>query len=266
MTAKPPNERKTALVTGASAGIGAALARVLAREGFDLVLTGRRAARLAQLAAELERAHGVTARIYAGDLANPATSTAIVTSLERDRLAVDFLANNAGYGIHESFHDTGWDRQKDFLQVMVTAPCELTHRLLPGMVRRGYGRILNVASVAGFMPGVRGNTLYGASKAFLVSFTQALHTEHRGTGVHATALCPGLTYSEFHDVTGSRRSMQRLPKFLWLDAGRVAEAGYRAVMRNQAVCIPSIQYRAIVSVVRALPLGLAHRIAATRYG
>ncbi len=264
MTAQPAADRKTALITGASAGIGAAMARVLARNGFDIVLTARRGPRLAELANELQRAHGIAAHVYPGDLANPETCAGLVAAFERGRVAIDFLVNNAGYGIHEGFQETVWEQQRDFLQVMVTTPCELTHRLLRGMIDRGYGRIINVASVAGFLPGVRGNTLYGASKAFLVSFTQALHTEQLGTGVHVTALCPGLTYTEFHDVTGSRRRMQRLPKFLWLDAGRVAEEGYRAVMRNQAICIPGLQYRTIVSIVRALPLRLAHGIAATR--
>lgn len=240
------------------------MARVLAKQGFDLALTARRTSRLAELAGELQRAHGIVVRIYPGDLAKPETCAGLVAALERDGIAIDVLVNNAGFGIRELFRETDWDRQRDFLQVMVTAPCELTHRLLPGMIRRGYGRILNVASVAGFLPGTRGNTLYGASKALLINFTQSLHTEQQGTGVYASALCPGLTYTEFHDVKGSRSQMQRLPKFLWLDANRVAEDGYRAVMRNQAICIPALQYRAIVSIVRALPLGLAHRIGRLR--
>jgi len=132
------------------------------------------------------------------------------------------------------------------------------------MMKRGYGRIINVASVAGFLPGMRGNTLYGASKAFLISFSQSLHSEQRGTGVHVTALCPGLTYSEFHDVTGTRSRMQRLPKFLWLNADRVVEEGYHAVTRNQTICVPGLQYGAIVSLARKLPLRVAHRIAALR--
>ncbi len=178
-----PKYGKTALITGASSGIGAAMARVLAHHGFGLVLTARRAARLDQLADELQRAHGIVARVYPGDLADPETCARLAGALERDGLAIDFLVNNAGYGISERFRDTDWQRQRDFVQVLMTAPCELTHRLLPGMIRRGYGRILNVASVAGFMPGVRGNTLYGASKSFMISFSQSLHTEQQGTGV-----------------------------------------------------------------------------------
>ena len=207
---------------------------------------------------------GVTARAFPGDLAIAQTCGQLVDALQRDGVAIDFLVNNAGYGIHERYYETAWDSQRDFVQVMVAAPCELVHRLLPGMMQRGYGRIINVASVAGFLPGVRGNTLYGASKAFLISFSQSLHSEQRGTGVHVTALCPGLTYTEFHDVTGTRSRMQRLPKFLWLNADRVVEEGYQAVMRNQAICVPGLQYRAIVTLARKLPLRLAHRIAALR--
>jgi short-subunit dehydrogenase len=264
MTGRREGEGKIALVTGASAGIGASMARALGRHGFDLVLTARRADRLTAFADELQRAFGVRARTYPGDLALAQTCTQLVHALQRDGIAIDFLVNNAGYGIHERYHETPWEVQRDFVQVMVAAPCELVHRLLPGMMRRGYGRIINVASVAGFLPGVRGNTLYGASKAFLISFSQSLHSEQRGTGVHVTALCPGLTYSEFHDVTGTRSRMQRLPKFLWLNADRVVEDGYQAVMRNQAICVPGAQYRAIVALARKLPLRLAHRVAALR--
>jgi len=264
MTAAPEGAGRTALVTGASAGIGAAMARTLARQGFDLVLTARRAGRLVAFADELHRTFGVAARAIPGDLAIAQTCGQIVDALTRDGIAIDFLVNNAGYGIHERYYETAWERQRDFVQVMVAAPCELVHHTLPGMMKRGYGRIINVASVAGFLPGIRGNTLYGASKAFLISFSQSLHSEQRGTGVHVTALCPGLTYTEFHDVTGTRSRMQRLPKFLWLNADRVVEEGYHAVMRNQTICVPGLQYRAIVSLARKLPLRVAHRIAALR--
>lgn len=262
MTGPRDGSGKVALVTGASAGIGAAMARALARHGFDLVLTARRADRLVALADELHRAFGVTARVYPGDLAVAQTCAQLVNALGRDGIAIDFLVNNAGYGIHERYCEAPWEMQRDCVQVMVAAPCELVHRLLPGMMERGYGRIINIASVAGFLPGVQGNTLYGASKAFLISFSQSLHSEQRGKGVHVTALCPGLTYTEFHDVTGTRSRMRRLPKFLWLNADHVVEDGYQAVMRNQAICIPGLQYRAIVAVVRRLPLRLAHRMAA----
>ena len=128
------------------------------------------------------------------------------------------------------------------------------------MQARGYGRILNVASVAGLLPGSASHTLYGAAKAMLVSFSQALHSEQEGTGVYVSALCPGFTYSEFHDVNGTRARMKSTPKWMWLSAEQVAEDGYRAVMKNQTVCIPGRQYKAISTLVRLLPLDVAYRI------
>jgi uncharacterized protein len=244
--------RRTALVTGASAGIGAALARVFARNGFHLVLTARRADRLTALAAELERAHGIAARVIAADLARPDAPAQIVAEATAHG-AIDVLVNNAGYGLPGLYVETSWEQQRDFLQVMVTAPCELAHRLLPGMQTRRYGRILNVASVAGLVPGGMSHTLYGAAKAHMVRFSEALYAETRGTGVHVTALCPGFTISEFHDVNGTRAQMSRLPKLLWLRADRVAEAGYAAVMRGRPLSVPGLQYKVITAATHLLP-------------
>ncbi len=257
-------EGRTALVTGASVGIGAELARVFAAKGFGLVLTARREERLAALADELQRLHGVRVRIVPADLALPEAPAALIAGLDRDRVSVDVLVNNAGYAVAGRYRDTSWEVQRDFIQVLVTAPCELTHRLLPGMTERGYGRILNVASVAGLMPGAASHTLYGGAKAMLIKASQSLHSEQKGTGVHVTALCPGFTYSEFHDVNGTREDMRRLPKMMWLRADRVAREGYDAVMKNRAVCVPGAQYKTIVALARLLPLEAGHRAAALR--
>ena len=255
---------RTVLVTGASAGIGVELARVFAAKGFDLVLTARRAERLAVLGEELQRLHGVRVRIMPADLALRETPGALVDGLERDGVSVDVLVNNAGYAVPGRYRDTSWEVQRDFVQVLVTAPCELTHRLLPGMTERGYGRILNVASIAGLMPGAASHTLYGGAKAMLIKLSQSLHSEQKDTGVHVTALCPGFTYSEFHDVNGTREAMRRLPGMMWLSADRVAREGYDAVMKNRAVCVPGPQYKTIVALARLLPLGAGHRVAALR--
>jgi short-subunit dehydrogenase len=148
------------------------------------------------------------------------------------------------------------------VQVLVGAPMVLTHLLLPRMHQRGYGRILNVASVAGLLPGPAGGALYGPSKALLIGFSESLHAEQRGSGVHVTALCPGFTRSEFHDVNGTRARFERLPKFLWLEAERVAREGYSAVMRNEALCVPGTVYRILTAAARLLPHDAARRIAA----
>jgi short-subunit dehydrogenase len=250
---------RTALITGASAGIGEALAWVFAAHGFNLVLTARRAERLAALRDRLKESHGIEARALPADLAKPESCAGLVATLEREGVVVDALVNNAGYGVNALYRDSPWETQRDFIQVLITAPAEMTSRLLPGMTRRGYGRILNVASVAGFLPGSAGHTLYGASKAALIKFSEALHAEQAGTGVYVTALCPGFTYSEFHDVNATRAAVNRLPKFLWLDTMRVAKEGYEAVMQNRAVAIPGGQYKTIVTLARLLPLGLANR-------
>src|SRR6266550_1151923 len=256
--------RCAALITGASAGIGAALARVFASHHFDVVLTARRADRLSALAEELRSVHGIKARAMPADLARVQSCAELVQALDSEGVTIDALVNNAGYGVPGFYRETTWETQRDFIQVLVTAPCELTHRLLPGMTRRGYGRILNVASVAGLMPGSASHTLYGGAKAMLIKFSQSLHSEQKGTGVHVTALCPGFTYTEFHDVTGTRGAMDRLPKLLWLSAERVASEGYQAVMKNEPICIPGVQYRLISTFARLLPVKAAHRLGEAR--
>jgi short-subunit dehydrogenase len=244
--------RKLALVTGASAGIGAAFARLLAARGYDLALTARRVDRLDALAAELRRTHGIEAQTVAADLADPTAPVAILAALQHR--GVDVLINNAGYGIAGGYGETPWREHADFIQVMVTAPCELAHRVLPGMRARRYGRIVNVASLAGLIPGSPGASLYGASKAFLIRFTQSLHGEVAGEGVHVSALCPGMTWSEFHDVNGSRAAMQAaIPSWMWMSAEAVVEAGYAAMEANRAICIPGAPNKIAAGLAKALP-------------
>ena len=251
-TPAPPRVRR-ALVTGASAGIGAEFARQLAASGHALVLTARRADRLAALADELKQAHGVAADCIAADLADPHTPAALCDELSRRGLAIDVLVNNAGYGVPGSLRSQPWQVHADFIQVMITAPTELAWRLLPGMRERRYGRIVNIASLAGHVPAPAGHTLYAASKAYLIKFSQALSLENRGTGVNVCALCPGFTYSEFHDVTGSRQLVSQMPKWLWMHADRVVREGLAAVERGDAVYIPGRVNRAIKGLIKLLP-------------
>lgn len=256
--------RRLALVTGASAGIGAAFARVLAARGCDLALTARRAERLESLATELRDRHSVEALTVAADLAEPAAPAAILGELTAHGREVDILINNAGYGLPEPYGETAWADHAAFIQVMVTAPCELAHRALPGMRARRYGRIVNVASLAGLIPGSPGASLYGASKAFLVRFTQSLHMEVRAEGVHVSALCPGMTYSEFHDVNGSRERMNAaIPSWMWMSAEAVVDAGYAAMEANQAICVPGAPNKAAFALAKLLPEGLAHAVVAS---
>jgi len=249
-----------ALVTGASAGIGAAYARELAARGCQLVLTARRADRLEALAAELQARHGTRSECIAADLADPAAPGALCAEIERRGIAVDVLINNAGYGVPGHFTKPDWRAHADFIQVMLTAPCELVYKLLPGMQQRGYGRIANIASLAGHIPGSAGHTLYGASKAFLIKFSQSLALENRRLGVHVCAVCPGFTLSEFHDVTGTRGVVSKMPKWMWLSAEEVVRTSLDAMERGEIVYVTGRVNRAIKRLFKLLPDRLALRL------
>lgn len=245
------------LVTGASAGIGAAFARELAARGHALILTARRAERLEGLAAELRARHGVDVQCIPCDLADPAAPQFLCAEAARRDLAIDTLVNNAGYGVTGTFLSQPWPTHADFIQVMMTAPTELCHRLLPGMRARGGGRIVNVASLAGLLPAPAGHTLYAASKAYLIKFSQALALENRAHGVRVCALCPGFTYSEFHDVNGARELVKDMPRWLWMDAEPVAREALAALERGEVVHVSGRVNRVIKGLFKLLPDRLA---------
>ncbi len=252
--------RCCALVTGASAGIGEAYARALAGQGFDLVLVARRGERLAALAAALRRAHGIEVLCVVEDLGVAAAAERVLAAVSEAGLRVDYLVNNAGFGVPGSYHDQPWETHAHTLEVMVTAVAALTHGCLAGMRERGYGRIVNVASVAGLLPGSPGHTLYEAVKAWMVCFSESLAFENAGTGVNVCALCPGFTWSEFHDVTGTREQVSRFPGFMWWQAEDVVAEGIEAVEQGRPVHVPGRVYRAIVWLFRILPRPLARAL------
>ena len=259
---------KTALVTGASSGIGKAFAELLAQQGYAVVLTARRGDRLDALAAELRQKFGVSTQTIVADLAVREAPQQIVTELAARGVTIDVLVNNAGYGVPGSYVDVPWRTHEDFMQVMVTSILDLTYRLLPGMIERGWGRVINVASVAGMVPSPAGHTLYGASKAFVIRLSEALASENAPKGVNVTAVCPGFTLSEFHDVTGTRDRMNKMPGFFWLTAEDVAREGYDAVMNGQPVVVNGFIYRCLVWLTGAMPRGIVRsisRVAGRRY-
>lgn len=260
----PGTSRGHALITGASAGIGAAFARELAARGTDLVLTARRRQQLDALAGELRAAHAVDVHVIPCDLADPAAPAFLQAEVDAAGIPVGMLVNNAGYGVTGYFLSQPWRVQADFLQVLVTAPTELCHRFLPGMRERGHGRIINVSSLAGHVPGPSGQTLYAGAKAYHIKLSQALTLEYAHEGVHTCALCPGFTHSEFHDVTGSRALMSKLPKWMWMDAATVAREGLDAVERGDAVFVNGRINRAIKTVFKLLPDRLALRMIGRR--
>ena len=244
---------RRALVTGASSGIGLAFAHLLAAHGYEMVLVARRTDRLEAAARDLTAQYGVLVHVHTLDLSEPQAVERLTRWLVERDLAIDLLVNNAGFGVPGRYAATMWADQERFLQVLVVAVCELTHRLLPGMIERRWGRIITVASLAGLMPAVAGHTLYAAAKAFAVSFSEALALETRADGIQVTASCPGFTLSEFHDVTGTRAHVSKLPRFLWLDAAVVARYSYDAVMAGTVIAVPGRINRAMAALSRLLP-------------
>jgi short-subunit dehydrogenase len=250
---------RTALITGASAGLGREFARLAARDGHALVLVARRHDRLEELASELTLAHGVAVSSMAMDLADKSAPQQIAERVRSAGTEIDFLINNAGFGTHGAFSRSDLGRELGIIDVNVRALVELTHLFLPGMLGRQRGRILNVASVAGFVPGPWMATYY-ASKAFVLSFTEALAYELRGTGVTATAACPGPTATEFGAVAQSERT--NLFRGVPADAVAVARHGYRAMLAGKVVAIPGVKNKLIAQSIRVGPRVVVRGIAA----
>ena len=257
-----PGNRRTVLITGASAGIGAALARVYAGEGWDLILTARREGPLQALAADLGRM-GSAVTVLTADLADPDAPRALYEAVLERGLMVDALVNNAGFSRTAGFLQTAPADHAAMIRVMLTAPVELARLFAPDMVARGHGRILNVASLAGQMPATGGDTLYGPIKSFLIKASQGLHLELKGTGVHVTALCPGYTLTEFHDVNGTRAEVSTAyPAWMWQTADHVARVGYAAVEANRPKVTPGAMNNVLAGLAKHLP----DRVALTMVG
>ena len=265
MANEKPVREGTALITGASAGIGADYARYLAGRNYDVILTARRTPRLNKLAKELEKAHGITATVIPADLAKPDAAAKLAADIKKRKLQVDYLVNNAGYSKIGKFSKAKWKDQADMLQVMVTAVTELANIFTPDMVKRGHGYIVNVASVAAYLPGSAGDPLYAPVKAYVKSFSQSLYRELKPLGVNVIALCPGYTYTEIHDVSGTREVMNRYPKFIWLTAPRVVREGHLAVREGRGpIVINGFMYSFLAGLFRMLPENLLTRTTPAR--
>jgi short-subunit dehydrogenase len=247
-----------ALVTGASGGIGLELARILARNGYDLVLVARSAEKLATVAEGLERDHKVKVRIIVKDLAISGAAAEIHEALAADSVGVDVLINNAGVGLFGPFAELSVEGQVDMVRLNVESPTVLARLLLPPMLERGSGRILNVASTAAFQPGPL-MAVYYATKAYLLSLSEAIANEVAGTGVTVTALCPGPTVTGFSSHAGTGQS--RLFAGPTMDAKTVAEIGYAALMAGKPVVVPGIRNRILAFGVRLAPRQMVTQIA-----
>jgi uncharacterized protein len=254
-----PVTKKTALVTGASSGLGLELAQLFAADGHDVVLVARRKPELEALAARLVAERGVKAHVIAEDLAAAAAPERLFGELGRRGLEIEYLVNNAGFGATGRFVELPLRRQLDMIQVNVATLVHLTGLLVPAMIARGSGRVLNLGSTAGFQPGP-GMAVYYATKAFVNSFTEALAFELRGTGVTATVSCPGATATEFGQVAGNGRT--RLFRGGGLSAPVVAGHAYRAMMAGRGTIIHGARNKLLIQSQRFAPRATVRAISA----
>jgi uncharacterized protein len=254
---------ETALITGASSGIGEALARRFAKDGFRLVLVARSADKLHALAAELSTAHDLKVWALPADLSLPGAARALATSCKRKRIAVDVLVNNAGVLEHGAFAGMKAERHQQLIDLNVSGLTAMLAQFLPGMLERGRGRVLNVASIAAFQP-VPSLATYAATKAYVLSLTESLAEELKGSGVSITALCPGITETGMlSSAAQANAQLAKLPGFLVADVDKVAAEGYRACMRGDVIKVPGVMNLAATMAGRATPKWLLRRIAGT---
>ncbi len=240
---------KTALITGASSGIGAALARRFAAGGHDVVLCARDEGRLKALAGDLEDRCGVRAAVIVADLAAPEAVDGVMRALAAKDLTVDVLVNNAGFGVHGTFLGTDLASELRMVDVQIGALLRLTKLLVPPMIARGFGGVLNVASVYSFSP-VAFQAVYGGCKSFLYSFSEALANETAGTGLSITLLCPGSTKTEFRMRAGVK---EKKPGGKGMSAEVVADAGYQGLLRGKRIVVPGMHNRLFVAIARHAP-------------
>jgi uncharacterized protein len=239
--------KRWALVTGASVGLGRQFALQLAEQGYSVVLVARSEQALGQVAEDIANNTGVSCEVLVADLLDEADRARVIARLESDDTPIDVVVNNAGWGLSEDFHESGWSEEKDHHDIHVSIPLQLTHSVIPGMRARGGGRVIVVSSVAAFL--ARGP--YSAAKRYWVTMAKSLTAAYRPDNVSVTALCPGFTKTEFHqrmgmDVTG-------VPRFAWLLADRVVRVGLRDAFRGRAISIPSLRYRTLVALAPLIP-------------
>lgn len=249
--------RKTVLITGVSGGIGKELADRFAKDGHNIVLVARSEGKILELAQEYQNKYGIQATVIAKDVAATGVPMEIFNELKEKEIVVDYLVNNAGFGLFGTFMETDMEQEINMIDVNIKALTVMTKLFLPGMIKRGHGGVLNVASLVGFFPGPM-MSVYYATKAYVLSFTEALENEISGTGVTVTALCPGLTSTGFVDRSGMGAS--KMVKGVIMEASQVAEEGYRGFLRGQTLIMPGARNRLIAFMPRLLPRKLMTRI------
>jgi len=244
----------TALVTGATAGIGESFTRLLAEKGFDLVLVARDNKRLQERARALSKKYKVEVEVLQADLSVPAQLAKVEKRLSSPKKPIEVLINNAGFGIKDSFLSSNIADEKRLIDVLAKTPMQLMHSVLPQMLDRNSGTIINVSSVASFIAG----GTYSAAKSYLTVHTESLHTELSKTNIKISALCPGFTRTEFHQR--GKMKMSGLPNFMWLEADRVVSESWRAAMAGKAICIPGWQYKILSTIARFGPRPLIRKL------
>lgn len=249
----------SALITGATAGLGLGYAEAYASRGCDLVLVARDEARLASVAADLTRQHGVAVEALPADLAERAGVDAVAERLADPVRPVSALINNAGFGLRQSFLTASVEDEQRMLDVMVTAVMRLSHAVLPSMVERDSGTIINVSSMAGWFPG----GTYSSAKSWVTCFSESLNVGLRGTGVQVIAVCPGFIRTEFHERAGM--DMSRTPDWMWLDVSTVVDRTFRDLARGRPVSVAGYRYRMFARLLQHGPRTLARRFAGARY-
>jgi short-subunit dehydrogenase len=235
-------EQKTALITGASAGLGAEFARQLAKANYQLVLVARRREKLEELASELQAKHGTSCHVITADLVDPAAPQQLFDEVASRGLEVDYLVNNAGIAGPNLLEDRNWQEHADFYQLMMTSVAHLCHLFIPPMQERGFGRVINVASVAARLPRADGCN-YAASKAYLVALSESLVVTLKDTDVNVCALCPGFTHTDFHETAGLMDMKNSLPKWMWYPASTVVADGLKAVEKGKPIYLSGRIYR-----------------------
>jgi len=236
------SKSQTALITGASAGLGMEFAQQLAAAGYDLVLVARRKQKLDELASGLRSSRGVAVHTIAADLCDSASPENIAAELKSAGIEIDYMINNAGDAGCDLLEDRDWSAQLDFFQLMMLSVAHLCHLFIPGMRERGFGRVINVASVAGRVPRV-GGCNYGPAKAYLIALSEDLSLTLQDSGVKVCALCPGYVHTDFHSTAGLMEMKSAMPKWLWYDAETVVGDGLKAVEKGRAVYLSGRLYR-----------------------
>ena len=242
-----------ALITGASSGIGAEIAKKLAKKGYNLVLTARRRELLENLANEIKQKNNINVDLISKDLSKYDAPKEIFDFCEENNYSVDFLVNNAGYGIKTSFHTTSLDDEEDFIRVLGTSVIMMTKLFLPKMIEKGDGKIMIVSSSAAFAPPSAIQPLYGPIKTFMNRFSDSININYKSKGVTSTAVCPGFTVTGFHTASGVQEQMDRVPKFLVFSAERIADEAIDATLAGKGLCVPTKTYKFLVFMLKNLP-------------